>query len=170
MIFESTSQAGQDQWVGRRIPTPGLFLDVGCGHPFNGSNTASLERLGWVGYALDWERENIALYAKARPNTRAMAGDATTIHWTACLPMRAFDYLSLDVDEAQVAALKNLLAHKITFRVATVEHDSYAHGNAPRDEIRSLLAGAGYLMAEVDVECGGKAFEDWWVSPGSVAS
>lgn len=163
MKFISQSQAGQDEWVNRLLPKPGLFLDVGSGHPTNISNTAALERIGWSGYAIDEDAPSVELYAKERPNTRALRGDARTIHWTSCLSTNKFDYLSLDVDEAQVDALKNLLAHHVTFKVATIEHASYLYGNGPRDEIRKLLRGAGYHLLCEDVAYGGNVYEDWWV-------
>ena len=49
------SEYGEDEWVAQNLALPerGIYLDVGCGHPENGSNTAFLRDRGWVGIATD---------------------------------------------------------------------------------------------------------------------
>ena len=161
MNFTSRSQAGQDEFIFRLIK-PHTFLDVGCSDPVQINNTIALEEMGWVGFSVDVDPRWAEAYREKR-KCPFICADATTIDWTKALGgQKLFDYLSLDVDEAQVAALKNLLAHGIRFRAATVEHDGYRFGNGPRDEIRALLTAAGYTMLNEDVYYGGVAYEDWW--------
>ena len=162
MSFQTFSQAGQDEWVFSLFGNKGTFLDVGCGHPEAGSNTCALERIGWTGFLLDLHLPNVIACRETR-SSPVLHADATVINWTEVLPFKAFDYLSLDVDEAQWDALANLLGHGVTFKAATVEHDAYRFGNDRRDELRRLMTLHGYELARPDVECGGVAFEDWWV-------
>lgn len=51
------SEYGEDEWIAGNLahllPERGIYLDLGCGHPEHGSNTAFLRDLGWVGLAVD---------------------------------------------------------------------------------------------------------------------
>lgn len=50
------SQHGQDVFLDARLrpgASPGVFLDIGCNHPLEGSNSAWFEACGWTGYAFD---------------------------------------------------------------------------------------------------------------------
>lgn len=160
MSFLSTSQAGQDAWVRSIIPGIGTFLDVGCGDPEAGSNTAGLERDGWTGMAIDRNQDLCVRWFKKRV-APAICHDAVTFPWK-FLTVKSYDYLSLDVDEAQVQALTAILLGGVRWRVATIEHDSYRFGPDPRDAIRAMMRDQGYVLARKDVECGGQPFEDWW--------
>ena len=144
------------------IARPGYFLDVGCGQPVAGNNTSLLEEMGWHGFAFDLNAEMVEKWQHCR-RTKAVLADVTKYDFTK-LPLHRFDYLSLDVDEAQVKALRNLLDCGISFKCATIEHDSYRFGTGPRDEIRSILLDCNYRILHKDVTYGGNAYEDWWVS------
>jgi len=54
-ILNFYSQNGEDEWIANNLvlPEKGFYLDVGCGHPFNQSNTAFLRERGWKGLAVD---------------------------------------------------------------------------------------------------------------------
>lgn len=162
------SQAGQDAWIHVLIPEPfGAFLDVGCGHPIVTSNTFALEQLGWRGLCID-SADLGALYTAHRisPFVRA---DATTCDYRALLITAGrtsyLDYLSLDVDAAQITALRRILNSSLLFRAATIEHDRYRYGQPAADQIRELMTDAGYVIAHQDVSMNGLPFEDWWVEP-----
>lgn len=166
----NTAQAGQDEFVNQLLVIPenlraGKFLDVGCGHPVEISNTWELEQLGWRGLLVD-SNPGIIAAVKNKRKSAAVCADATTIQYPE--QFRKVDYLSLDVDEAEVATLQNLLNQNVRFRAATVEHASYLYGNAPRDELRRLLNAAGYLCICRDVCNGGVVYEDWWIDPKRV--
>ena len=163
--MKSNSQAGQDLWVVERIADPGTFLDVGCNHPFEWSNTALLEDLGWRGWGVDVaiNRED---WAK-RPGTVAIQADATVLDYREIAGTLSVDYLSLDIDHASLAALQRILECGVTFSVATVEHDAYRFGDELREGQRRLLLDAGYRMERADVYADGFPgfpFEDWWVA------
>jgi len=165
MRIESHSQVGQDLWAHWMIPRfnrlhmPLLFLDVGCGHPVDFSNTCALEADGWRGWAIDIGAD-LDLWKKLRPKTTFIKADATVFPYGSS--MRSVDYLSLDVDAASLAALRRILECRVAFKVATIEHDAYRFGPEPREEMRRLLQDAGYILERADVEDKGLPFEDWW--------
>lgn len=50
------SQHGQDIFLDALLKpatTPGVFIDIGCNHPLEGSNSAWFESCGWTGHAFD---------------------------------------------------------------------------------------------------------------------
>ncbi len=49
------SEFGEDKWIAENLPLPahGYYVDVGCAHPTEGSNTAFLRARGWQGLAID---------------------------------------------------------------------------------------------------------------------
>ena len=49
----SFSQVGQDKLVQSLSSVPGVFIDLAANHPYENSNTASLELLGWKGLCID---------------------------------------------------------------------------------------------------------------------
>lgn len=176
MNFISRSQAGQDLAVhallgGKR---DGWFIDIGCSHPVDLSNTYALEQqLGWRGILLDSSINAIEM-CRAQRSNHAWCDDATKIDWAARLlqiepPVPAvIDYASVDVDEHTHAALENLLRSGKRFRVLTVEHDHYARGDRLRLPNRDLLRQYGYDIIASDVHSNKCSFEDWAVAPDMV--
>jgi hypothetical protein len=164
--FQSHSQAGQDLAVFAMLgdKRAGTFVDIGCSHPIELSNTYALEQLGWRGWMLDSSPMAVALCGELRRST-TMCDDARTFDWSAVnLPM-IVDYASVDVDEHTHAALLQLLKSGSRFRVMTVEHDHYQRGDRLRIPNRDALRAAGYELIAADVESAGCVFEDWLVDP-----
>lgn len=163
---QSNSQAAQDIFAisFNQFKRGGTFLDIGCYKPVEINNTFILEKhWGWSGLSIDSDLEMKPLWqASGRSGFRQT--DALDLDsWLPLLPCKSFDYLSLDIDEAQLEFVRRFPWKEILFRCMTVEHDSYRFGNAVRDEIRGILTGAGYQMAVQDVALNGTAFEDWWI-------
>lgn len=165
------SQAGQDQFVGAVLDKrDGTFIEIGCSHPIELSNTYALEQeLGWRGIMVDLDPNAIVACQRERIS-RAFWGDATKCDWPTILasfPPKDgwYDYLSLDVDEASYLALVNLMKANPRFRVITAEHDAYQRGDRLRVPMRELLRNAGYEIMAHDVHSNGCAFEDWHVHP-----
>ena len=50
----------------------GFYVDIGCHHPFRGSNTLSLYSRGWRGVVVDGNPELIALFKRVRPRDIAI--------------------------------------------------------------------------------------------------
>lgn len=170
--MKSNSQVGQDVFIAETFKAidpsfKGTFLDVGCNDPIHWSNTYALEELGWAGVLVDVEQSSCDLCRAKRPKSLVIHADATRINWSSVLPVKHFDYLSLDVDQATPAALRNLITHGVTWRIATVEHDFWRFGNEPRAEMRALLSTVGYVMVKADVlgMDGKSQFEDWVCVP-----
>jgi hypothetical protein len=165
MEFLSQSQVGQDAFAHSLIGNSGTFLDIGCGDQ-NGSNTLALEWVGWTGYLVELDHKR-AEWCRQNRRSPIIEGDATRIDWGLC-SKREFDYLSLDIDDVKgedskiAKVLLDLLDSGFTFKVMTIEHDSYRIGNGTRDLIRAILPTRGYTLARADVKCKGNPFEDWW--------
>ncbi len=69
----SFSQLGEDRtlWWIFADKQNGFYVDIGCNHPFNYSNTALLHiRNGWSGVNVDLDPRSIAQFEEARPNDR----------------------------------------------------------------------------------------------------
>jgi len=165
--MKSYSQVGQDLWVVETLPnvTNGTFIDIGCNHPTELSNTYALEQLGWRGWLVDTDEYACNLCREQRESVVVQA-DGVTLDWRSLVKLPQVDYLSLDCDAASLAVLRAILVnHKIGFRVATVEHDAYRFGPEMRQSQRVLLISHGYKLARADVESQGMAFEDWWTNP-----
>jgi SAM-dependent methyltransferase len=168
-LADSKSQAGQDIFVATVCPNGKTFLDVGCGAPITINNTYALEQIGWRGLLVDNSQEAIdACGIRASPAIRA---DATSLDWNAALRkyvpswgLYGIDYLSLDIDEATFAAVDALMDEGACFRVITVEHDAYRHGDLLRAPIRNRFSKHDYILIAADV-CSddGLPYEDWWV-------
>lgn len=167
--MKSYSQAGQDVFVRLILGEnhKGNFIDIGCAGEMY-SNTLALEQEGWTGWLVDIDPN-----AGNERRNPFINRDATKVNWYAMeldgdLP-NYVDYLSLDVDENSLAALKNLPLDRVRFGIITIEHDAYRFGDKLRPGERAVLMAHGYQLICKDV-CGapGAPFEDWWVSPGLV--
>jgi hypothetical protein len=167
-MFPTTSSDLQDNFALAILPGKNTFLDIGCGHGRHGSNTFVLEKLGWTGLLVDIDRDLIELNKSFRTSP-CIAADVTTCDWSKILDKDVYDYLSFDVDDATIAAVKNFPWEKVRFRVATIEHDSYRVGGAARDYIRAVMKTHGYICVSRDVltSFSGEPFEDWWIDPNT---
>lgn len=164
MITTTYSQAGQDLWVVEvmRGKRGGTFLDIGCGDPVEFNNTYLLEQdYGWKGIGVDMDGRFKDWWKERRTSTFWWQ-DALRAYWRMFTP--SFDYLSLDIDEAQLEFVKMFPWDKSRFQVMTIEHDAYRFGHDRRDDIRRILKSHGYRIEVEDVHVGSEpAFEDWWV-------
>jgi hypothetical protein len=144
----------------------GTFIDIGCREPINHSNTALLEKYGWVGTAIDinnhsheWELE--------RPNSNFIQSNALDLDYLDIFKQtnirNPIDYLSLDLDGRGIAykCLKKVIETGYEFKIATIEHDAYA-GNELSDMLpqRELLKEKGYVLVR---QC--DYVEDFWINP-----
>jgi len=166
--MKSHSQAGQDRFVHALLPhRDGTFIDIGCSHPVELSNTYALEtEFDWRGILMDSCRNSIELCLAQRKSI-PVCDDATKFDWTSTIRKygkEPIDYLSLDVDEWTHEALLNLLKARPRFKVITIEHDQYSRGDRLRSKNRATLATAGYDLIAADVHSNGCCFEDWYTS------
>lgn len=168
MTFTPRSQAGQDLFVKKVLVDPenlltGTFLDVGASHPVKWSNSYELERLGWTGFLIENE-PNAANMLREGRTSQVLNQDATKINWRE-FPQKHFDYLSLDIDYCSHSVLLEMLVARMTFRVATVEHNEYAYpkGDSPAWANRALMIASGYILVASNVLSENQQFEDWFV-------
>jgi hypothetical protein len=171
------SQAKQDEFVANilNFKRNGYYLDIGCGGPtcLNNSYFFELE-LNWKGICVDTGMSWTEGYNNR--NCIFLNEDATKIDYKSVFiekgfPTR-FDYLSVDVDDDSLAALKKLPFDDYRFSVITIEHDAYRLGDSLRNDERAELEKHGYVRLFSDVmlpiDRGGVpncAFEDWWIDP-----
>lgn len=168
--FKSYSQAGQDKFALAICPDGKIFLDVGCCHPTEISNTYGLEQIGWRGLLVDNDPGAVKLCREQRVSP-VLQADAANIDWNSVLneylPIwrgNAIDFLSLDIDEASADALNAILNVGAVFNVICAEHDQYRNGDRLRDPMRKRLIKHDYVLVCADVcSSDGLPYEDWWV-------
>lgn len=186
MDFKSHSQAGQDRFIHAVLGgmRDGLFVDCGCNHPVEKSNTFSLERdWGWRGLLVDNDEHCVRLCEEQRSKqSKVFKANALTADWAfgfgTALHLFAegcgdaykardnIDYLSLDCDPVTEPVLELMLdSTGKRFRAITVEHDAYRFGEAARDRMVALLRGDDYDVLCSDVCDQGMSFEIWAVDP-----
>lgn len=170
MNFESQSQAGQDRWVWEMTEhqDSGFYVDLGCNDAKFHSNTWALEQQGWKGLLVDIvegcesRKGTFILSDAASPNERLRL-------YYKHLPA-VVDYLSLDTDDALMGTFNSIPWDRTTFRLITIEHDSYRKGPEDRDKLRAMLKALGYhlVCADVVVEWPKNCYvpyEDWYAHP-----
>jgi hypothetical protein len=152
----------------------GTFLDVACWHPITGNNCFLLEKeLKWDGISIDLDPiEDRYGWSKIR-KSKFFQLDATSESLTKCLnenlKNKNVDYLSLDVDgkiNMSHLVLPRILNAGVSFKCATIEHESFRYGNQHRDYMRDELHKNGYIMLFEGVKFpDGREWEDWWIDP-----
>ena len=167
--MKSYSQVQQDLCVsalfsGSSTGYHGTFLDVGCYHPHNDSNSYALELLGWSGVCIDKEPFNYS-----ERSAEFIQGDACEVLSQDRFSRQVFSYMSLDIDQDTIDAINVILDNQMSFMFATVEHDKYRFGCEFQTLQHIALSKAGYVPMFIDVRPEGNAemyFEDWWCDAG----
>ena len=174
--FVTNSADLQDEFAARLLGKSGRFLDVGCGNGgVMGNNTLMLERLGWTGIMVDIDAEAYR-WNMGNRKAKAICADVTTCDWSSVLgkkpeEMVLYDYISFDVDEATVAAVKHFPWSSVRFRLITIEHDAYRFGDSARTLIRDTMSKHGYILLAGNV-CADflyQPYEDWFIDPLTVS-
>lgn len=173
--MKSYSQGGQDIFCiamteGMR---DGFYLDIGANNPVAINNTYLLEsEFGWTGILVDIlpgcesRKGKFFRCDAARPSTELLKA------YLAMPPI--VDFLSLDADGATLNSFHQLPKSK-RYRIACIEHDTYAAGPGTRDAVRSEMFAMGYALVGMDVSirfpdssCPLGSWEDWWCDPNLV--
>lgn len=175
-MAKSYSQSGQDIFVSKLLNDKkyGTFLDIGCGKPQTINNTCYLEtKLKWTGLSIDIDPNFIDewKYSRVCP---FICHDALTLNYSELMASfykeKVIDYLTLDIDNLYVTVLKRIPFNVYQFRVITIEHDYYIHGDLYRKEEREFLNNFGYKLVCSNVKNSGNIYEDWWVHPDLVTN
>jgi len=160
---------GQDKWVDQQLKNKrnGTFLDVGCHHFRNISNTFYFEsELDWRGVGIDANASFEDGWKKFRKSPFICA-DATKIDYNKLLKEnnmpKIIDYLSLDLEPPPVTlkALKKIFETDFSFNCVTFETDYY-RDKTTRDESRKMFSERGYIwMCELSNPIGPQ--DDYYV-------
>ena len=165
------SKENQDKFAFELIGPSGIFLDLGSREPVKFNNTVNLEDAGWTGFLFEIDEQFIRESHKCR-SSPAFNIDVTTQKFIDTLrgatDVTKFDYISMDVDDATLDAMKLLLTNDYSFKCMTFEHDAHKDGDEPlRNPSRVLLESYGYvrLFGDVNNAHPGTNWEDWWIDP-----
>jgi hypothetical protein len=175
-MIKSYSQSGQDIFVSKLLNNKkyGTFLDIGCGKPQTINNTCYLEtKLNWTGLNIDIDQSFINEWKYSRVNP-FICHNALTFNYRDLMASyykeTVIDYLTLDIDNLYVDVLKRIPFNIYQFRIITIEHDYYIHGDLYRKEEREFLNNLGYKLVCSNVKNSGNIYEDWWVHPDLVTN
>ena len=184
------SQAGQDKWVLSKI-AKGYYLDIGAYDGIESSNTFALEQAGWEGLCVEPNKEAFDKLVRNRSSVNVNVaahfynGDTqfdgmrtgAVGETVQCRTLKdilqvkhapaIIDYLSIDVEGAEMAVLKGMDFDKYHVRMITIEHNAYLEGTARQELIFDYLTRQGFARTHKDVKCltapyEGVIYEDWY--------
>lgn len=172
----------------------GYFLEIGAYDGIHFSNTYHLEtELGWDGVCVEAGARAFKKLLENRKCLclhRAIGGDNKTVNfieegeiggvssygdqevemitmeWLLSVvdAPKYIDYISLDVEGYEYEALLKFPFEEYGVGLWTIEHNSYLDEGILRDRIRFIMTDNGYKIYRKDIECGGLAFEDWYIN------
>jgi len=153
-MYYSQEWTAQDKFVNETFKSKrdGTFLDIGCHHYKDISNTYFLEKeLGWTGIGIDKNCAFEQEWIENRPGSIFICADAVNLDYGKILEEhnmpKVIDYLSLDLEPPVLTfqALKKLFETHYIFNVVTFETDYYRE-KTTRDESRDLFKQRGYTF------------------------
>lgn len=174
-IENNYSQCFQDLFVLKCFSGKknGTYLEIGGGKPYDGNNTALLEKLGWDGVSIDLHQPYVDEWNGSLRSNKIIRTDATQINYKEFLKEHNFrdtiDYLQIDIDPCTQSydVLTKIPFEEVKFGVITFEHDYYVDTSKQiRNKSRNLLESHGYKLVVQNVSPDDNSpFEDWWVHP-----
>ena len=175
------SDAYQDRFVNRILDGKrnGYYVDIGSCGAIDSNNTYFFESLGWRGICIEINEG----YAPSYRNRTCtfINQNALTVNYKDLFEHtnspKWIDYLSVDIDELSIDALKLLPHDDYQFGIITIEHDGYIYGDKYRVQQREYLNNLGYHLLGANVRVpdshfkslstlnhlDNNGFEDWWV-------
>ena len=176
-MFNSAQQ--QDEFVINMLDFKkcGYFLDIGSADATHCNNSKYFESLNWEGICIEFDDKYNNTYDDRNCkflNVDALSLDYKTLFEENNTP-KDIDYLSMDIDELSYKALLKLPFDEYKFKIITIEHDFYLHGDSLRKKQRDLLLNRGYIIICKDVlveqsrnlppKATIEPFEDWYIHP-----
>ncbi len=172
------SQNGEDEWIDQHLSLPikGFYLDIGCGHPTQTSNTAFLRDRKWEGLAIDgsgqWAADWLdipdfmcAVIATksgivrfkddkwwGRINPEGGERIATTIEGLLNRQkVRKIDFLSVDLEGSELDILKTFDFEKHDPPIVIAEYNAahLPHVEATDSLIPAFMQSKGYSLKRV---------------------
>jgi hypothetical protein len=166
--YQSQHWTAQDKFVAENFNfmRDGYFLDIGCHHYKEISNTYFLEKeLNWRGIGVEIEQQFQQGWIENRPNSLFVCADAVQLDYQKLLDEnnapKVIDYLSVDIEPPYntLLALQKVMESDYLFKIITFEIDLYRDPR-PRDISRELLPQKGYkYIKEINMQ------DDYWVHP-----
>lgn len=175
----------------------GFFVDIGAYDGVKFSNSYTLEQqFGWKGICVEAGAKNFVMLCGSRYSKNIFAavsdsdGDCRFTEndmygnishsvggempcrtigtiLNDCQAPSIIDYLSLDIEGGEAAAISVFPFDKYKIRALTVEHNYYNSGPANKNKIYGILTEAGYTRVK-EVSADGLHFEDWYVYPSLI--
>jgi hypothetical protein len=172
----SFSESLQDKFALEIGKKAGLktYIEIGSGHPHQGSNSYQLEMSGWRGFSVELDPELVIAFKELRENP-VYCADGTSFEYSERINELSIGthigYLQVDIDPSAQSLLTLLKipfsSHK--FASITFEHDSYRSSAKIRRLEREFLTSFGYVLMASNVKVNRLfAYEDWWVHPDLV--
>ena len=178
-----TSDAYQDQFANKILngKRNGFFVDIGSCTAINSNNTFFFESLDWIGICVEINPSYSTTYQYRKCkfiNDNALNLDYKKIFQQENAP-KMIDYLSVDIDELSLEAIKLLPHDEYQFKIITIEHDGYIYEDKYRKQQREFLKGLGYHLFAGNIRVpevhfrslnglnhlDNNGFEDWWTHP-----
>jgi FkbM family methyltransferase len=169
------SEDGVDRWIAENLhlPTTGKYVDVGCAHPFQYSNTAFLRARGWHGIAIDGTPEYRPEWKDVQGATfiNAVISDQEWVHFlnektnalvsrihpegevVNAVPLQLLiggdqvDFMSIDIEGAEADVLKQYFQGVPCPKILVCEFNSAHKGRDPR--VFNILIGAGMTLVHL---------------------
>lgn len=140
----SYSQLGEDAILQANLPDQvGFYVDIGSGHPVEGSNTYSLYLKGWRGVLVDPIASNIALSQAVRPRDECVVGlcSSTTGDSVEFFEFDVYQYSTMLPERAREI---EALGHKLK--------STYRLNKTRMSDLLPTLIPPGPTVLSVDVE------------------
>lgn len=164
----SHSKEGQDIFVSTLLKTPGFYLDIGSAEPTDGNNSYLLEIKGWSGISLD--QNNFCNEFSYLRKNKFVACDVSSLNWVEFLEEnkvpKIIDYISLDVDDANILVINNFPFDTYEFKIMTFETDKYINEYrkiACKNKLEKHLQ-YQILLEDAQVTDKNLEWEDWWIN------
>ena len=163
------AQASQDLFALWVCGRGGVFLDIGAFNPCCLNNTLLLEHYGWSGESLEQDATYADLWGAIR-RTPLIVGDALP-GLVERIDRLKPDFVSIDIDAANMEAVSALAAARHRPRCVTIETNEYLDGGRESSAVVSEMESAGFIVSAPAVCACGIAFETWFVTdPDAVVS
>jgi hypothetical protein len=149
----------------------GFYLDIGSFLPKQWSDTYSLEKeLGWSGILIDFDTEAMDECRKDRDNEKNIfiIADLWKENITDILIKhncpKHIDYISFDVDAANLQVIQDFDFNQFSFTFATFEHDAYKLGGYLKHTAQNIFLSNGYKLYREDIVADTLGpYEDWYI-------
>ena len=148
----------------------GIFIELGCGDPYEHNNTALLEeKFGWRGFSIDNSKRHCYNFSISRKSNITLA-DAGQIDYNQFFLQNCIepyvDFLRFNAEDGTLPALEKMPFDKYDFGVIQVQHNECWWGPEVKEKSREILSKRGYVLVASDIGLDRNAsYEDWWLHP-----